>query len=202
MGKPIDEISELLKKNYLSVSDINFFMSNVRIYMEENKISEQYKHLNLYCNWCFHSKLSQSMVGFRILEMCSSIFEKNKYDRSANLIISSISDALSTNKLKSEGSCLLKSMNLSPLIFEVPIIWNGFLGTLMRIILNRPITFPSYRSIQNNPKYKKIYERWLASTSEAGFRINAVSFFLRKDQTIGLRFETEKGVFIESPFIL
>lgn len=155
MSNVLQELRKLFGQAGLSKSDMINVMSQTRILIEENRLQSDYPYLNLYCNWCLHSKLKRSITCYRILEKITEILVNHN---APNARIHEVSNAISIPKLRKDFIGLFEKFQLPTVIFQDRNIWKSIFGIISSIILDRPIEFPSPKQLSKKHKVKAIYD--------------------------------------------
>ncbi len=155
MSNALQELRSLLGQTGLSKSDMINIMSQTRIVIEENRLQADYPYLNLYCNWCLHSRLKGSITCYRILEKITEILVNHN---APNARIHEVSNVISIPRLRKDFIGLFEKFQLATMIFQDRNIWKSIFGIISSIILDRPIEFPGPKQLSKKPKVKAIYD--------------------------------------------
>ncbi len=200
MKKEINELKKILSQDGLSKSDIINLMSQVRNIIEEKNYQEKYKHLNLYCNWCFHTKISGSIVCFRMIKKLTEIMVE--HDAIKNDVIHEVTDVLSVPILRKEFISLFNEFNIPDLIFKNREIWKDVFGIIASILLERPLSFPEYKVVKDKPKIKQIYDETKQIAFGTNLFVTSFSFYEGEKKRLWWKIKIEKEyIDIISPFV-
>ncbi|MBI4833632.1 MAG: hypothetical protein HY811_02275 [Planctomycetes bacterium] len=203
MSEPQDDIKRLLQQNGLSSSDLVNLMSKTRQLIEKNNFKNKHQTLNLYCNWCLHIKLSESINGYRILEGIADAFlEHDKHGSNVNAC-DRICEIISLKELRHEFISLYKTFGINLSLFESKQIWRGFCGLLLKELIEKPIEFPDKQKIDKSPKIKSILDSIMNKTK--GTDLAPTKLYLSCDADHlywNVELLTKKHVTIKGPLAL
>jgi len=128
-----------------------------------------YLVLNLFCNWCAHTKIDQSNQGLRIIAKVNDALIQVKDLRDNNEVQLRLSEAFGYVSLRRELLLFLTTIGLSPYI-EVSIkgndIWGHFITHLLEIIRDVPLEFPSLSGLDKTKQ--KIYDQIAQNSIKPG----------------------------------
>lgn len=134
----LKQLEQVISKEYLSISNVCFFMQSVRILLEIDDCNNKYKYTFHYCNWLLHKELYRSSSPIIIDEITKSFSDFS----SKNDLIKKITEALSVKKLVEELKEILwtKIENkklVSKMDFEE--YWLNFITIILNQIILRPL---------------------------------------------------------------
>lgn len=184
MGKYSTKISRELRKKKYGEASIIAIISWCRLLLEEERAHENFPHLNLYCNWVLHGEISKSLNGYKIIEGIVDSLIKNA-DVPPNLMTErELYECVCEKNLKNEMSTFFRKNAVSPILFEDMVLWKSFYIGLLRLIIDRPIQFPS-RDLLNRNSYKKIrsiYWRIMNRAKPHGLGIDRIELYEEGDK--------------------
>ena len=67
--KDLNTLNLYLETEPLRDNDIASIMVVIRNELEKNNKKEDFRFLNMFCNWCVHPEISRSKKGFEIIEL-------------------------------------------------------------------------------------------------------------------------------------
>src|SRR5690606_39197975 len=143
------QIEEFITTEYLSISNVCFFMQSIRILLEIDQCKLKYKLTSHYCNWLLHKELDQSSSPLIIKEITASFDDFS----SKNDLIRKITEALSVNNLVEELKEILwtkieNKVLVSNKDFEG--YWLNFITIILNQIVLRPLKLKQkHRQINN-----------------------------------------------------
>ena len=134
----LEQVEQLIATQYLSISNVCFFMQSIRILLEIDQCGAKYKFTSHYCNWLLHKELDRSSSPVIIEEITKSINDFN----SKNDLIKKITESLSIKKLVLELKEILwtkieNKVLVSKMDFED--YWLNFITILLNQIVLRPL---------------------------------------------------------------
>lgn len=134
----LQQIEQFISTEYLSVSNVCYFMQTIRILLEIDQCKPEYKITSHYCNWLLHKELDQSSSPVIIKEITKSF---NDFS-SKNDLINKITEALSVKKLVEELKEILwtkieNKILVSKMDFEI--YWLNFITIILNQIVLRPL---------------------------------------------------------------
>lgn len=133
----LNQIEQYLMYEYLSISNVCYFMQNVRVLLEID--NSKYKITNLYCNWLLHKELDNSNLPPIIIQNIADSF---KSFSSKNDLIKQINEAISLKTLIVElKEILWINMNDKVVVSKMDYeeYWIKFIEILFSQLLFRPI---------------------------------------------------------------
>ena len=126
-----------------------------RLDLESQPSRAQYLTLNLFCNWAAHIEITQSMAGLRILGRINDGLVKSKI-ASGDEVQTEMSRVVGFDTLYAEFLLFLQNFDLIH-EFSDRRVWAVFLGHLIEIVRDVPLTFPPISSLKKGAR--KIYDR-------------------------------------------
>jgi hypothetical protein len=102
--------------------------------MEEKRLSDQYKYLNLYCNWICHTRLSNSNTGYLLIEDIFNAVIKNFHTPPNLQFEKEIYNCINENSLKTDFSQFCKKNGIRSILFEDINKWKQFYIATLHII--------------------------------------------------------------------
>lgn len=140
----LTQIEQFIASEYLSISNVCFFMQSIRILLEIDQCKLKYKFTSHYCNWLLHKELDQSSSTLIIKEIAASF---NDFS-SKNDLIKKITEALSVKNLVEELKEILwtkieNKVLVSKMDFEE--YWLNFITVLLNQIVLRPLKLKQTR---------------------------------------------------------
>lgn len=163
MERALEELNVLLNKSPLSRSDIVSILAQIRILLESHNLQSKYQALNLYCNWTFHSKISGSIVCYKILEQLTDILLR--YDAGEPELIARVTDVLLIPELRDEFIKFCNHFKLPSIHFSEQNNWKGIFGLIIYNLIDRPLEFPNIENLlkkrklsKSDQKVKSIYD--------------------------------------------
>ncbi len=165
------EMPYLLKRGRLEQRDILFLFGKVREILEnEGKYKSQFPQLNLFCNWCFHSKLSASKTIYNyLLKLSTSISKESQVKdgedsrENTRRFISIGTNILNIPELRKGLTTVLKDHHIDTTISTNKKWWEACLQILLNEISEKPLEFPQnvINGSKKNKSAFKIYEKIL-----------------------------------------
>lgn len=150
----LKQVTEFLNSKYLTISNVSFFMQQIRLLLEINNTKKEYNVANHYCNWLFHKELNRSNSPIIIAEISNSFENFN----SKNELIKNISETLSLKTLVTElKEILWNNLEQKLLIKSHTIYLDEFWLVFIRIILsqisNRPLLLKKDKVVLNKYRF-------------------------------------------------
>ncbi len=165
MNKNINRIKNILnninRKNSINIDQMSSIMLQTRQIIEFEKLKEEYKFLNLYCNWLLHTQLQDSKIIYYILEEANKVIfqNPNRNGNDTNCIIKQISTLLSIENLKNDFIKIYKLKKLPIFLFDNQENWRKFISLLLLEISDKPLKFPEKIKEKSAHKgFKKAYK--------------------------------------------
>ena len=138
----------LEKGSNISEDEVRSLMGLIRKRLElmDDAEKQNYLILNLFCNWCAHTKIDQSNTGLRIIAKINDALVEVKDSKSTHETQLKLSAAIGYVSLRREMILFLKNIGLTGYL-ETSTIGNGLwfylLSHLIEIIRDVPIVFLS-----------------------------------------------------------
>ncbi|MCL5772962.1 MAG: hypothetical protein M1536_01085 [Firmicutes bacterium] len=179
------EIQETLQKSTWSKESITYIMAQCRLLIEENNLQEKYKFLNLYCNWTLHTEISGSKTAYRILEyLTDSLISHNQDPINSKWINDAIIEGLSLHKLLEDLINVGQEYNItSSSKFSDLNIWKPFTKTLVDILAERPLNFPTLITNSSKSTYDSIIKKAEDSGNKEANAVIGIQFI--RDENLG-----------------
>ena len=111
--------------------------------------------LNLFCNWCAHTEITQSQAGLKTLARINDSLVRVK-TADTEQVQKELTDAIGFNNLRSELVLFLTEIQATETITSNE-VWANFLDNLVSIIEDVPLGFPPLTSLK--PQAQKIYNQ-------------------------------------------
>jgi len=144
-------LPELYREGKISRQDVHFIFGKIREILESNKKYQSiYPELNLFCNWCFHPKLSASKTIFSALIRISKSIayaldkdmnEEDKVIRTKEFISVS-ANILNIPKLRLGMKSVLESFDIDARIVTEKAWWDSCMQLLLQEVSEKPLRFP------------------------------------------------------------
>ncbi len=162
--------------------------------LESHNLQSKYQALNLYCNWTFHSKISGSIVCYKILEQLTDILLR--YDAGEPELIARVTDVLLIPELRDEFIKFCNHFKLPSIHFSEQNNWKGIFGLIIYNLIDRPLEFPNIENLlkkrklsKSDQKVKSIYDTIQNKAKGTDLAVKRFSFFTydwpdMKDETI------------------
>ncbi len=215
----LSELEKLINKSLLKKSDIVHMMVLIRILMEEHKLQNKYSHLNLYCNWVVHPKLSKSLVCLQVLENLTKILVKFtslpqdykfKHGSFGDDLHAEVNEGLGIQMLRDDIINFFAQFHLPSDGFRNPKVWKDFSLLLISNLFERPLEFPEAEEIANHKGVKKIHDSiHRIANGNPKYAVSRFSFLYRdKVPKPNIKFdiywciETDAKVSIQGPLCL
>ncbi len=133
---------------------------------------QRYLILNLFCNWCAHTKIDQSNTGLRILAKVNDALFEVKNSQDSFETQSKLSQAIGYVSLRKELISFLNNTNLIGYL-EVNTpgndLWGHILTHLLEIIRDVPLEFPSISDLDETKK--NIYKQIIKNAIKPGWGV-------------------------------
>jgi hypothetical protein len=151
----IHDLSTLKKHLAIGIiqeNDIIPIMTIIRNELENNNEKQNYKFLNLFCNWCVHPKITRSMEAFEMIELLTEAIAK--YNQSEGKSISNcIKTICESFYYDLKTFFIVNGLNLR--FFDDTKPHMPFFFLVIKVIVNRPIEMPDEKFIEK----KKLKDR-------------------------------------------
>lgn len=134
----LEQIEQSIDRDYLSISNVCYFMQSIRILIEIDQSQSKYKITSHYCNWLLHKELNRA-ISPTIIQNIADSFQKFN---SKNDLIKKINYAISLKKLIEElKEILWINLNNKVIISKIDYdeYWIKFIQLILSQILYRPI---------------------------------------------------------------
>lgn len=121
---------------------------------------QKYLTLNLFCNWCKHTKIDKSITGLRTIARVNDTLVKVKNSKNITEIESSLSEAIGYASLRKELILLLNNINLDSNYLKNDNTWVYIFIHIIEIIRDVPLEFPSINNLDKTQQtiYNKIVQ--------------------------------------------
>ena len=125
--------------------------------MEAENSQEQHRALNLYCNWCAHSRLSRSAIVYDIMRRITEALVRDSQNGTLTIAApeSGVSAALAIGQLQKELISLYRKHRLDTSLFG-PAHFRRFMDAVLDQIENAPLELPSARP--KNEQHGRMYD--------------------------------------------
>lgn len=153
-----DKIQVALNKGgYITEPEVRSLMILVRKNLESFDDAEKlnFLKLTLFCNWCAHVEITQSMTGLRILSRANDALVRVKDSTDATQIRAEISGAIGFENFRTELLAFLERIGVKSKLNK-DVEWVSFLHHLLEIIRDVPLAFPPYSKLKKGSL--KIYQ--------------------------------------------
>ena len=152
------EIERFFSLSNWTISDVVYVMSLLRNLLERNQLlKEKYGVVNLYSNWTLHTQITQSMVGFRMLEKLTNEILTTMHLPLEDEFFRATTAVIGVPKFRSELILLCSDSGIAADVLENDLSWQVFFSILGTHLLERPLKFPEPSKMR--PKVRKIYNR-------------------------------------------
>ena len=194
MSSAEQQIRELLLRAALSISDGGHLLTQVRIALEERKWQDKYPHVNFYCNWVLHARLSRSALCYTILEQIADALLAYDFGGGES-IERKVGETLSTERLREEFVDLFGKLDLPADVFLDRATWKGLRGHILFLVLDKPLSFPDKRALARpkNRKIKAIYDKVQQRSKTQGLVIREFSLTTWRDNVLRWRILADAG---------
>lgn len=137
-----DDLNQVFSQNAYTLQNIVYAMHCARKLIEVNNFATTYPTLNLYCNWCLHTSISQSNVAYRILlEINQAI--ANEIQPGATWINDAIIEGTKLHVLSEEIVAFGSTLNIpNAAKFSHLPDWKIFAFMLIKHLYDTPIELP------------------------------------------------------------
>ena len=153
--KAVRELKMVLAGIYnsgnLTRQDVNFVISKVREILEnKGAYKNAYPELNLFCNWCFHSKLSGSTTIYKaLINISKSISNATAPEMSDEEKVNTTKDFISISanilnipNLRIGLKTVLEDFGIDARVATEKVWWGRLLRLLLNEITEKPLQFP------------------------------------------------------------
>jgi hypothetical protein len=135
----INDLRAYLIKGQLQFNDILSIMTVLRIQIENDNQKSTYQWINLFANWCVHSKISKSNLAIDIFRTFYGAL--GNYDFTKGQSMKGFYDYI-FNKLRNELRGLLHQHNIPTGLMDNEQAFCAFLIGLLLIVKDRPVETP------------------------------------------------------------
>lgn len=184
----------LLSKSVLSISDVSYLLAQVRIALEERQWQGKYTHVNFYCNWALHARLSLSALCYTVLEQMTEALLA--YDSGGKEPMEhKVSEILSTRRLRTEFAMLFRDLGLPTDVLDDPAKWTELRGQILFLVLDKPLSFPdeSVLAGKRNRKTRARYDSMQQRAKTQGLLIREFSLTTWHDRACRWRMLVDAG---------
>ena len=162
--KTLEQIEQFIACEYITITNVCFFMQSVRVLIEIDENKSKYEATNLYCNWILHKELDQGNSPSKIIQEIANSFENFNSKKD---LIKKINKAISLKKLIGELKEILRinipdKVKVSRMDYDY---WLKFIQILLSQLLFRPIKLRK-KNIKLNDFQFTIYGLQLVSEKE------------------------------------
>jgi hypothetical protein len=143
MDYKINILNNFNNKTNWDIPEIMSAFSCYRLLLEEHNLKSSFQFLNFFGNWSLHHQLTQSPIGFEILEEFSKISvdtfrvalvtQPEYFDR--------VKNAFSLDRLKTEMHSFNALLKVSGILLKQPIYFNGMCELLLFTLIDREVRF-------------------------------------------------------------
>ena len=123
-----------------------------------------YSTMNLFCNWCAHTEITQSMAGLKTLARINDVLVKVK-NSSINVVQKEMSEAIGFGILRSELIAFLNLIGVTHNLSDKK-VFIALVEQLIEIIRDVPLKFPPISKL--NKQSIKIYNRIIQNPIKPG----------------------------------
>ena len=182
-----DKIQEALAKGAeITEPEVRSTMILIRKNLENLSDTDRtnYLKLILFCNWCAHTEITQSITGLRILAKANDALVRVKDSTDATQIRAEISGAVGFENFRTELLAFLKTIQVTNSLNR-DVEWVSFLHHLLEIIRDVPLAFPPLSKLQKESL--KIYESVAQNPIKAGAGIVSASISKIDYEALGVK---------------
>lgn len=130
----------------------------------DDKERTQYSTVNLFCNWCAHTEITQSLAGLRVLGRINDALVKVKSSHTDE-VRKQLSQAVGFDTFRSELILLLEKLGIEHDLSQNN-SWGPFLDRIIEIIRDVPLAFPPVGKF--NKSTRKIYDQIVQNPIKPG----------------------------------
>lgn len=123
-----------------------------------------YSTMNLFCNWCAHTSITQSMTGLKTLARINDVLVKVK-DSSTDVVRKEMSEAVGFGTLRSELITFFDSIGVTHNLSDKK-VFAALVEQLIEIIRDVPLKFPPISKL--NKQSTKIYNQIIQKPIKPG----------------------------------
>ncbi|MEK7652615.1 MAG: hypothetical protein AAB334_01570 [Patescibacteria group bacterium] len=155
----IKKLNLKLSKNTPEESDILYILTEIRKFLEREKLKNNFPILNFYCNWVLHAEIEKTYAIQSILEKIEKDILSKEYDPSNIMVM------VSFEKLFKEMTQFLNKFKISNTFADINYL-KDFREKLVGILINIPL----------KPKQRKIEEFKFVKSNTEGFIDYVITF--------------------------
>jgi len=162
MDISFSEIQRLLGQNDLSKSDVVNLMTQLRICLESADRKQQFRYLNMYCNWTVHPQLSQSAPAFEVLESLADTLVGHPNAPGSPGFFKDVTKSLLFDELRDDCRNFATEFAIPVTFCTDAGIWYEFVKMIISILLERTLEFPDPARMRPNVRaiYDRIEQKW------------------------------------------
>lgn len=163
----VEKIQRLVSLgSQISEDEVRSLMILLRKQLELSDDNErsQYSTVNLFCNWCAHTEITQSLSGLRILGRINDVLVKVKTSHTDE-VRNQLSQEVGFDIFHSELILFLDKLGIRHQLSEMK-NWEPFLAHIIEIIRDVPLAFPSVGKLSKSAR--KIYEKIVQNPIKPG----------------------------------
>jgi hypothetical protein len=135
----IDDLRVYLNAGELNSQDILSIMTIMRVQLERDNRKKDFRWLNLFCNWCVHSKLSKSSLSIDIFKTFYTAL--GNYDFTKGHSMKGFYNHI-FDRLRQDIATLFIDHAIPTDLVEDEQAFCGFLIGILLIVKDRPISLP------------------------------------------------------------
>ena len=135
----IDDLRVYLNAGELNSQDILSIMTIMRVQLERDNRKKDFQWLNLFCNWCVHSKLSESALSIDIFKTFYAAL--GDYDFTKGQSMKGFYNHI-FDRLRQDIATLFIDHAIPTGLVEDEKAFCGFLIGILLIVKDRPISPP------------------------------------------------------------
>lgn len=149
----------IAKGENIDEDGVRSLMILIRKLLDKMSQSNQnlYLTLRLFCNWVAHIEITQSNTGLRILAGINDALVRVKDSTDLAEIQKKTSNAIGFSVLRQEIKLFFKNIVIDDNLVSINKTWVLFLGNLIEIIRDVPLSFPPLSKLTKSQK--KIYNQ-------------------------------------------
>jgi hypothetical protein len=176
-----DHVKGLIDRSS-SPADLIEVMRLTRLLLEQQKVTQTYPHVSLYCDWLLHTEINRHALALGILERMGQAIAK--YDEAGD--VSAVSRALNLAQLRREMIILFLAHNIPTDLQDSFANWNAFSGLLLSDLCERPIKIPKMRGRKAQRLVEQTVARMKAEAAKIGQNIWPKALFISADKEKGV----------------
>jgi hypothetical protein len=161
--------------------------------------------LRLFCNWVAHTEITKSDTGLGVLAVINDTLVNIKNSMNMDEMRVKISQAIGFSVLRKELKMFFEYIKIENLLVSDNKAWFVFLGNLIEIIRDTPLSFPPLSKL--NKTQQKIYNQIAENPIKPGAGVVSIKISLVKyppptDETMCLIAKTEDTTSIIIPLLI